>query len=108
MEHRDPQCCLGTSPLTPDEAACYAGLFRVLADPARLELLSHIAAEGCRPMGVGELASLVGLSQPTVSHHLKKLAEAGLVDRVAQGRSTIHVVVPEAFARLRRVLDVGL
>src|SRR5699024_12194669 len=72
-------CSLGAGALTSGEAERYATSFKVLADPARLRLLSQLAAEGCGPVSVGELTEKSGLSQPTVSHHLKRLTEAGLL-----------------------------
>ena len=100
------RCCLGRTALASDEAETYAHLFKVLADPARLQLLSHIAAEGCTPLSVNELTTLSGLSQPTVSHHLKKMVEAGLLEKHRTGRSVTHSVQPEIFQQLRSVLNI--
>lgn len=99
-------CSLGTGPLSDDEAARYATLFKVLAEPARLQILSQLAVGGCGPVSVNELTELVGLSQPTVSHHLKKLTEAGLLERTREGRTVTHRVRPELFAELRTVLQM--
>lgn len=99
-------CSLGSGPLSEEEAQRYATLFKVLADPARLQILSQLAAEGCGPISVNELTELVGLSQPTVSHHLKKLTEAGLLERIPAGRTVTHQVRPELFAELRTVLQM--
>ena len=96
-------CSLGAGPLTSVEAERYATL---LADPARLRLLSQLAADGCGPVSVGELTETSGLSQPTVSHHLKRLTEAGLLDKVRVGRTVTHQVRPELFAELRTVLQM--
>ncbi|WP_291477245.1 metalloregulator ArsR/SmtB family transcription factor [Corynebacterium sp.] len=102
------QCCsLGTGPLTQDESVRYAGLFKVLAEPVRLRMLSQLAAAGCGPVSVGELTEMMGLSQPTVSHHLKMMTEAGLLERHREGRSVIHQVCPEVFTQLRTVLQIG-
>lgn len=102
------QCCsLGTGPLTQDESVHYAGLFKVLAEPARLQMLSQLAAAGCRPVSVGELTEMMELSQPTISHHLKVMTEAGLLDRRRDGRCVIHQVRPEVFTQLRTVLQIG-
>lgn len=84
----------------------YVIAFSGLADPARLRLLSQLAAEGCGPVSVGELTETSGLSQPTVSHHLKRLTEAGLLDKVRVGRTMAHQVRPELFAELRTVLQM--
>lgn len=80
--------------------------FSGLADPARLRLLSQLSVEGCGPVSVGELTETSGLSQPTVSHHLKRLTEAGLLDKVRVGRTVTHQVRPELFAELRTVLQM--
>ena len=101
------ECCsLGTGPLDDAEAGRYAALFKVLAEPVRLRILSQLAAGGCGPASVNEITEMVGLSQPTVSHHLKKLTEAGLLERTREGRSVIHRVKPELFAELRTVLQM--
>ena len=97
-------CSLGAGPLTEQDSQRYAMLFKVLADPARLRLLSKLASEGCGPASVGELTEMSGLSQPTVSHHLKRLTEAGLLEKVRVGRTVNHRVRPELFAELRTVL----
>ena len=102
------QCCsLGTGPLTEEESVRYAGLFKVLAEPVRLRMLSQLATAGCGPVSVGELTEMMGLSQPTISHHLKMMTEAGLLERRRDGRSVIHQVRPEVFTQLRTVLQIG-
>lgn len=102
-----PDCCsLGAGPLTTAEAERFAAIFRVVADPVRLRILSQIAAEGCRPLSVSELSEYVGVSQPTVSHHLKKMAEAGLVVRSQVGRTVTHCVCADIFGELQQVLQV--
>ena len=101
-------CCpLSTGRFSDHDAARYALLFKVLAEPVRLQILSHLAGEGCGPTTVGELADILDLSQPTVSHHLKKLTDGGLLSRHQQGRSVFHTVRPEVFRELRGVLDIG-
>lgn len=100
-------CSLGMGELDDSEADKYAALFKVLAEPTRLRMLSMLAAGGCGPVSVNELTDRTGLSQPTVSHHLKKLTEAGLLERSREGRSVIHRVKPELFAELRTVLQIG-
>lgn len=107
-ENTDTECCsLGSGLLSDDDATRYAALFKVLSDPGRLQLLSWLAEEGCEPMSVSELARRSGLSQPTVSHHLRKLTDAGLLEKCRLGRSVIHQVRPELFAELRTVLQMG-
>lgn len=100
---RIERCCepLLVSPLREDEAAALAAAFKVLADPARLRLLSLIAAseggEGC----ACDLVEPVGRSQPTVSHHLAVLVEAGLLTRTQRGRWAWYRVAPDRLAVLR-------
>ncbi|AGN19245.1 ArsR family transcriptional regulator [Corynebacterium glutamicum SCgG2] len=102
------ECCtLATGPLSSDESEHDADLFKVLGDPVRLRILSQLAAGGCGPVSVNELTNLMGLSQPTISHHLKKMTEAGFLERVPEGRVVLHRVRPELFAELRTVLQIG-
>ena len=79
------QCCtpLGVEPMSPQQADSVAGLLKALADPVRLRLMSLIAAadEAC----VCELTATFAVSQPTISHHLRILREAGLVDSERRG-----------------------
>lgn len=99
-------CSLGSGPLSADEADRYAILFKVLADPARLRILSSIAEEGCDPVTASDLTELLGLGQPTVSHHLKKLTEAGLLEGTRVGRVMQYRVLPGLFTELRTVLQM--
>lgn len=80
-------CCvpLSTAPLSQEDAALLAHRLKALADPARLRLLSLILASGEDGGCVCDLTGPVGLSQPTVSHHLKVLHDAGLVTRQQRG-----------------------
>ena len=100
-------CCepVLTETLSEDEAAELAAAFKVLADPARLRLLSMIAnahgGEGCACDLIGPL----GRSQPTVSHHLSVLTDAGLITREKRGRWAWYRVVPERLAVLRDALQ---
>lgn len=101
------ECCsLSAGLLTHEEAEYYAQLFKVLSDPTRLRLLSQLAEDGCGPISVSELATQSGLSQPTVSHHLKKLTDAGLLRKVRNGKTITHEVCPAPFADLRTVLQM--
>lgn len=78
--------------------------FAVLADPARLRLLSLVASAESGEVCVCELVEPLGRSQPTVSHHLKVLADAGLITGEKRGRWVWYRVVPDALGRLRDVL----
>lgn len=97
-------CALNAGVLSGAEAAAYADLFKVLADPERLKLLSRVAEKGCESLTVNALTEASGLSQSTVSHHLKRLTDAGLLEKRRHGRSVIHTVRPEVFSQLRAVL----
>jgi ArsR family transcriptional regulator, arsenate/arsenite/antimonite-responsive transcriptional repressor len=102
----DAECCpqVLAAPLGEAEAASLAAALRVLADPARLRLLSLIGAHPNGEACVCELTEPLGLSQPTVSHHLKVLTEAGLVGREKRGRWVYYWVLPEPIQLLRGAL----
>jgi ArsR family transcriptional regulator len=100
------ECCpeVLTAPLGAEEAEEVAAALRVVADPARLRLLSLISnAEGAEAC-VCNLTGPLGLSQPTVSHHLKVLSDAGLLQREQRGRWAYYRVVPERVELLRGAL----
>ncbi|WP_238599370.1 ArsR/SmtB family transcription factor [Corynebacterium heidelbergense] len=104
----DVRCCeLAKGPFEPAEAKQLAGLFHTLSDPTRLRLVSFIAAEGCRPVRACDAVGILGVAQPTVSHHLKVLAEAGLLRRERSGRNIMYAVNPQAFQALRQALELG-
>jgi ArsR family transcriptional regulator len=91
-------------PLSEDDARRLAGALKALADPARLRLLSLIQAQEGAEACVCHLTEPLGLSQPTVSHHLKVLLDAGLVEREQRGSWAYYRVVPAPLAALRDVL----
>jgi ArsR family transcriptional regulator len=95
---------LSAGPLPSAEANRLASALKTLADPARLRLLSLIQAQPGGEACVCHLTEPLGLSQPTVSHHLKVLLEAGLVERERRGSWAYYRVVPEPLAALRDVL----
>ncbi len=99
-------CCapLLAAPLDDDGAAELAAAFKVLADPVRLRLLSLIAAAPEGSACSCDLEAPVGKSQPTVSHHLSLLADAGLITKERVGRWVMCSVVPERLAVLRDAL----
>lgn len=102
----DAECCpqvLG-SPLTEEEAERLASALQVLADPARLRLLSLIGAHPDGEACVCNLTAPVGLSQPTVSHHLKVLTQAGLLGREKRGKWVYYWVLLEPIELLRGAL----
>lgn len=100
------ECCPAvlSAPLDADRAEELALAFSVLADPARLRLLSLVASAPSGEACVCELVEPLGRSQPTVSHHLKVLAEAGLVEGEKRGRWVWYRAVPERLGQLRSVL----
>ncbi|MFV1963212.1 MAG: ArsR/SmtB family transcription factor [Acidimicrobiia bacterium] len=85
-ETTSPDCCapITAAGLAQDEAELMASRLKALSDPARLRLISLIASNG--EMCVCDLTEPLGLSQPTVSHHLKVLSNAGLVHREQRGK----------------------
>ena len=95
-------CCV---PLTQDvidvdDAEQLARKFKALGDPTRVRLLSLIAAHSEREACICDLTEPVGLSQPTVSHHMKKLADAGLVTREQRGKWAYYRIVDDALTSL--------
>ena len=100
-------CCapLATAPLTAEDAKDLATQLKAIADPARLRLLSLMMANEDLEACTCDLTEALGLSQPTVSHHLKKLTEAGLVyAQRREGPWTYYRVVPDALAGLANVI----
>ena len=100
-------CCAPLTAGVLDEADAeeLAGLFKVLADPARLRLLSLVAAAADGEACACDLVEPVGRSQPTVSHHLSLLVDAGLLTREKRGKWAWYRVVPERLAALRDALE---
>ncbi|MEU8900375.1 metalloregulator ArsR/SmtB family transcription factor [Nocardia sp. NPDC048505] len=102
-----PSGCCGpslTAPLEQDAAAELASAFKALGDPVRLRLLSLIASRRGAEVCVCELTPQFEQSQPTISHHLKVLREAGLIDCERRGTWVYYWVIPQALQRLSAVL----
>jgi len=99
-------CCspLVGPPLAEHEATALASVFKALADPVRLQVVSLVASAEHGEMCACDLPALVGRSQPTVSHHLSLLVKAGILDREQRGKWAWFRVRPEQLARLRDVL----
>jgi ArsR family transcriptional regulator, arsenate/arsenite/antimonite-responsive transcriptional repressor len=91
-------------PLAADDAEQLSSALKVIADPARLRLLSLIQAQPGHEACVCHLTAPLGLSQPTVSHHLKLLLNAGLVEREQRGSWAYFRVCEEPLAALRTLL----
>jgi ArsR family transcriptional regulator len=102
----DDACCdpLAVRSLTPDQAAVIAPMFKALGDPVRLRLMSMIASqpEAC----VCDLTGAFDVSGPTISHHLRVLREAGLVDHERRGTWVYYRVCPDAVQQLGALLDI--
>jgi ArsR family transcriptional regulator len=97
-----PICCgPATRPMPAKAAERLAGLFKALADPTRVAIVNRLSAadEVC----VCDLTAAFGLSQPTISHHLRILRDAGLVDSERRGTWGYYRIVPEAIDALRGV-----
>ena len=98
---RSAACCIGEScgsitrePVTEAGARDLAAVLKALADPMRLRLLSMIAAHEAAEACVCDLTEPLGLSQPTVSHHLKVLMDAGFLTRSKRGTWAYYALVP--------------
>ncbi|MGV9694441.1 ArsR/SmtB family transcription factor [Streptomyces sp. NPDC003470] len=99
-------CCPGllTAPLDEDQAVEPAKVFKALGDPVRLRLRSMIASRAGGEVCVCDLTPAFDLSQPTISHHLKLLRQAGLVDCERRGTWVHYWLVPETTDRLASTL----
>jgi ArsR family transcriptional regulator len=102
-------CCspLRRETLDTEQAVTLAEAFKALADPVRLQLLNLIATADGGEACACDLVEPVGKSQPTVSHHLKVLREAGLVEADRRGTWIWYSVVPNRLEDLRRALGRG-
>ncbi|RNE62118.1 ArsR/SmtB family transcription factor [Cryobacterium tepidiphilum] len=99
-------CCapLSRESLSPENAEALARSMKALADPARLRLVSLVAAHDGGEACVCDLIEPLGLSQPTVSHHLKILTEAGFLTRSKRGQWAYYRLAPGALDSLARLL----
>src|SRR5438270_4853322 len=96
-------CCgPGTRPLDGSESELLAARFRALADPTRVAIVNRLAS--CDECCVCDLTGAFDLSQPTISHHLKVLRSAGLVESSRRGTWSYYRLVPDAMRELRRTL----
>lgn len=101
-------CCatpLAAPMLGEQDAEITAELFKALADPARVRIVNALA-QSSEPVCACEFEPALGLSQPTVSHHLKKLTDSGLLEREQRGRWAFFSLRPEAVERLAVVADL--
>ena len=100
-------CCapLAAPVLSDEEAVATAELFKALGDPARVRIVNLLATSS-EAVCACELEEPLGLSQPTVSHHLKKLTEAGLLEREQRGKWAYFTLQPDAVETLAAVADL--
>ena len=100
-------CCapLGAPSLDEEAAAATAELFKALGDPGRVRIVNLLATAG-EPVCACDLYEPLGLSQPTVSHHLKKLTEVGLLEREQRGKWAYFSLQRDAVEKLASVADL--
>jgi ArsR family transcriptional regulator, arsenate/arsenite/antimonite-responsive transcriptional repressor len=100
-------CCapLAAPVLSEGEALATAELFRALGDPARVRIVNLLATTD-EPVCVCNLIEPLGLSQPTVSHHLKRLVDAGILEREQRGKWAYFSLDPDAAGRLTSLVDL--
>jgi ArsR family transcriptional regulator len=103
------ECCtpLLREPLSATQAADLAHVLKALADPTRLRLVSMVAAREGGEACVCDLTDPLGLTQPTISHHLKILVDAGIFTRDKRGKWAYYALVPSAMDALSAVLSTG-
>ena len=101
-------CCapLAAPSLSDADAEATAELFRVLGDPARVKIVNALARRA-EPVCACEFEPAVGLAQPTVSHHLKRLTEAGLLEREQRGKWAYYSLAQDAVEKLAAVADLN-
>lgn len=101
-----PCCAPGAPPLPKQQAEALAARFKALSDPARVAIVNRLAGRG--QVCTCEFTEPLGLSQPTVSHHLKVLREAGLIEVARRYRTmTFYRLVPEAMEQLAFAIGGG-
>jgi ArsR family transcriptional regulator, arsenate/arsenite/antimonite-responsive transcriptional repressor len=100
-------CCrpLAAPTLSEDEVDATAALFRALGDPARVRIVNLLATTA-EPVCACEFEPALGLSQPTVSHHLKKLTDVGLLEREQRGKWAYFSLNDEAMSRLAGLVQI--
>ncbi|WP_068278034.1 ArsR/SmtB family transcription factor [Aldersonia kunmingensis] len=94
-------------PLSAEAAGELAVKLKALADPVRLRLMSAIASHANQEACVCDVSAGIDLSQPTISHHLKVLRNAGLLDRERRGSWVYYRVVPDTFVELAALFDTA-
>lgn len=92
--------------LSERDASTTAEVFRALGDPARVRIINVLATSGGEPVCICHLVEPLGLSQPTVSHHMKKLLEAGLIEREQRGKWAYFSLSSEAPDKLTAIANL--
>lgn len=102
------ECCvpLHAETLTDEDAEATAALFKALADPARVRIINVLATSDGEPVCICHLTEPLGLSQPTVSHHMKRLLDAGLVEREQRSKWAYFSLKADAVEKLALVADL--
>jgi ArsR family transcriptional regulator len=105
----DDGCCtvLVREPITASQADSLARILKALADPTRLRLVSMVAAHDGGEACVCDLTGPLGLTQPTISHHLKILVDAGIFTRDKRGKWAFYALVPAALDTLAAILSTS-
>jgi len=103
------ECCtqLVRDPISASQAADLAYILKALADPTRLRLVSMVAAHEGGEACVCDLTDPLGLTQPTISHHLKILVDAGIFTRDKRGKWAYYALVPGALNAVSAVLSTA-
>jgi ArsR family transcriptional regulator len=102
LELLQPICCASDAPpMAPEAAEAVAATFKALADPTRVAIVNRLAT--AEAVCVCDLTAAFDLSQPTISHHLRILREAGLVEAERRGTWAYYQLVPDAIDTLRAV-----
>lgn len=99
---------LAREPLTPQAATELAAVFKALSDPVRLRLLSLVASHAGQEACVCDISDGFEVGQPTISHHLKVLREAGLLSSERRGSWVYYRVEPAAMRQLSALLDIAV
>ena len=105
----DDGCCtvLVREPITASQADSLARILKALAEPTRLRLVSMVAAHEGGEACVCDLTGPLGLTQPTISHHLKVLVDAGIFTRDKRGKWAFYALVPAALDTLAAILSTS-
>ncbi|WP_349268715.1 transcriptional regulator [Mycolicibacterium parafortuitum] len=107
IDMSSPVCCapVASGPMSERDALEVALRLKALADPVRVRIMSMLFSSSAGEENSGELAATLGLSEPTISHHLAQLRRAGFVVSDRRGMNVFHRPAPDALGALCAVLD---